>query len=205
MSGSLLSTTTDPAVERIYDNIQMTLPAVTMPVVERALWNTIQEFCIRSLYFRSKVYWAMAPGVSTVDFNPFEVNVLVVWVLHVHGLTRWGITPPAVLTDYMTPTSPREGWAIVALAPDPSSFAQFRSSTWPELLTTWFETMLDGSLFRLYGMPAKPWSSPDLAKYHGTRFRQGLNRARDIAERLHSSQQSPARAYPYFAAGRRKN
>jgi hypothetical protein len=64
--------------------------------------------------------------------------------------------------------------------------------------------MLDGTLGRLYGMPSKPWTSTQLATYHGTRFRQGMNRARDIAERLHSHQQSPRRAYPYFARGRRK-
>lgn len=203
MSGSLSASATTPDVDRLYDNIQAVLPGVTIPVIEMELWNTVQEFCIRSTYYRSSVYWAMAPGVSTVDFNPFDANTLVTWVLHVQGLTRWTIDPPALLVDVSPPTSPRNGWAILALRP--RAFDEVRLNALPELFTTWFETMLDGTLFRLYGMPAKPWSSTQLATYHGTRFRQGINRARDIAERLHSDQQSPARRYPYFAAGRRKN
>jgi hypothetical protein len=194
---------TAPDVERLYDNIQALMPAVTLPVIEMELWNTVCEFCIRSTYYRSKIYWEMAPGVSTVDFNPFDVNTLVTWVLHVDGLTRWEINPPAMLVDLYPPTASRSGWAIVSLRP--KGFDEVKLNALPELFTTWFETMLDGTMFRLYGMPVKPWSSPQLAQYHGTRFRQGINRARDIAERLHSSQQSPSRRYPYFAAGRRKN
>jgi hypothetical protein len=196
------ATTTAPDVERLYDNIQTLLPAITLPVIEMLLWSAVQEFCIRSTYFRSKVYWSMAPGVSTVDFNPFDVNTVVVWVLHVEGLTDWEINPPAMLVDFAPPTASRQGFAIVALRPH--TFDEVKLNALPELFTTWFETMLDGTLARLYAMPAKPWSAPSLAQYHGQRFRQGLNRARDIAERLHSQQQSRRRNYPYFAAGRRK-
>lgn len=192
-----------PDVERLYDNIQTTLPAITLPVIELELWNTVQEFCIRSTYFRSRLHWQMGAGTSTVDFNPFSHDMVVVWVLYAHGLTHWEINPPAQLVDFLPPTAKRSGWAQVALRP--ARFDACKLGTMPELFTTWFETMLDGTIFRLYGMPAKPWSSPQLAQYHGTRFRQGLNRARDIAERLHSHQQSPSRAFPYFARGRRKN
>jgi hypothetical protein len=188
--------------ERLYDNIQTMLPAITLPVIEMELWNTVQEFCIRSTYFRSKIHWEMGPGISTVDFNPFNLDMVVVWVLHVRGLTHWGINPPAVLYDMMPPTNGRSGDALVALRP--VRFDVLKLGAIPELFTTWFETMLDGTLARLYAMPAKPWSTPQLAQYHGTRFRQGMGRARDIAERLHSHQQSPRRAFPYFAHGRRK-
>lgn len=188
--------------DRLYDNIQTLLPAITLPVIQMELWNAIQEFCIRSTYYRSKINWVMGPGVSTVDFNPFNAEMSVVWVLYAHGLTHWEINPPAQLVDFMTPTAQRSGWALVALRP--IRFDVIRLNVLPELFTTWFETMLDGTIARLYAMPAKPWSAPQLAQYHGTRFRQGMMRARDIAERLHSHQQSPRRAFPYFAHGRRK-
>jgi hypothetical protein len=203
VSSSLSASGTTADVYRLYDNIQAVLPGVTLPLIEMALWNAVQEFCIRGTYYRSTVYWAMAPGVSTVDFNPVDANTLVVWVLHVNGLTHWSIDPPALLVDLLPPTAQRNGWAVLALRP--RAFDEVRLNALPELFTTWFETMLDGTLFRLYGQPAKPWSSPQLAQYHGTRFRQGINRGRDIAERLHSDQQSPARQFPYFASGRRKN
>jgi hypothetical protein len=192
----------NPDIERLYDNVQAVLPAVTLPIVQMELWNVVQEFCVRGTYFRSKVWWQMAPGVSSVDFNPFDARTVVVWVLSTYGLTEWMINPPAQLVDLQEPNANRTGWAIVALRP--IEFNEDNLEALPELFTTWFETMLDGTLFRLYGQPVKPWSSQQLAQYHGTRYRQGINRARDIAERLHSDQQARYRRFPYFARGRRK-
>jgi hypothetical protein len=129
--------------------------------------------------------------------------MIVTWVLNITGLTYYAITPPAMLVDHTVPLAARHGHALLVLKP--VDFSVVEQGVLPELFTTWFETMLDGTLFRLFGMPAKPWSSPELAKYHGTRYRQGLNRARDIAERQHTDQQAPRRRFPYFAGGRRKN
>jgi hypothetical protein len=195
---------TNPGVERVYDNVLATLPATTQPLIQLALWNAVEEFCIRSLYFREKVYWQMAPGVFQVDFNPFSSTQLVTWVLSQYGLTNFRVVPPAILEDLQVPPlAARTGWAWVVLKPTSFQAVQ-QQNAFPELWNTWFETMLDGTMFRLTGQPAKPWSSAQLAQYHGQRFRMGLNRARDIAERLHSDQQSPRRTYPYYAHGRRK-
>jgi hypothetical protein len=194
----------NPDVQRIYDNVLAITPSMTLPLMQVALWNAIEEFAIRSTYFRHKAYWQMACGVTTVDFNPLSASQIVVWVLDQWGLTQWEVRPPATLVDLQTPLAARTGWALLAWKP--TSFATVcQLGAFPELWSTWFETILDGTMFRLYGQPAKPWSSPQLAQYHGTRFRQGMARARDIAERLHSNQQSPRRQYPYFAHGRRKN
>jgi hypothetical protein len=189
-----------PDVERLFDNVQSVLPAITLPVIKIAAWNCIEEFAIRSTYFRDTVSWNMAIGVRDVDFNPYSADMQVCWVLAQHGLTRWQVAPPARLVDFYEPTAARSGSALLALKP-----VSFDVDLPQEMWSTWFETILDGTLFRLYGMPAKPWSSPQLSQYHGSRFRMGINRARDIAERLHSNQQSPFRAFPYFARGRRKN
>jgi hypothetical protein len=193
----------NPDVERVYDNVLAILPAVTLPLVQLALWNAIEEFAIRSTYFRHKAYWQMAPGVYTVDFNPISATQIAVWVLSQEGLTQFEVRPPATLVDLRAPLAARTGWAVLAWKPASFDSVNAQGSL-PELWSTWFETVLDGTLFRVYGQPMKPWSSPQLAQYHGQRFRQGLNRARDIAERLHSDQQSPNRAFPYFARGRRK-
>jgi hypothetical protein len=193
----------NPDIARLYDNVQSVVPGVTLPLLEQELWNTVSEFCIRSTYFRRRVYWEMAPGVSSVQFEPYSVDFSVVWVLWQHGLTNFEVRPPAELYDFLPANASRNGEALLALRP--RRFDNLRLGHLPELFTTWFETMLDGVKFRLYGMPSRPWSNTQLATYHGTRYRQGINRARYIAERLHSSQQSPFRGYPYFARGRRKN
>ena len=38
----------------------------------------------------------------------------------------------------------------------------------------YFQDWLDGTLGRLYAMPAKPWASPVHAQYHGRRFRNAM-------------------------------
>lgn len=207
MSGTLIPTSdqqtsigASPDVERLYDNVQALMPAITVPIIKIAAWNAIEEFALRSTYFRDTVSWNMAIGVRDVDFNPYSADMQACWVLGQHGLVQWLVHPPARLVDRQEPTATRSGWALLALKP-----TSFDTDLPQEMWSSWFETLLDGTMFRLYGMPAKPWSSPPNAQYHGGRFRMGINRARDIAERQHSNQQSPFRSYPYFAHGRRKN
>ena len=38
----------------------------------------------------------------------------------------------------------------------------------------YFQDWLDGTLARLYGMPAKPWNNTTMASYHGKRFRNAM-------------------------------
>jgi len=191
---------------RIYDRVQSVLGSVTQPTLDQLLWDTIDEFAIRSRYFQQKVYWQMGASQSTVDFNPFSADMVTIWVLYVFGLWDFRVDPPAVLVDTSNPvaTITRTGYALLALKPVDLNSALV--SPWMgDFWTTWYETILDGVFFRLYGQPMKPWSNPQLTTYHGTRFRQGINRARDIADRLHSHQQAQRRRYPYYAMGRRKN
>jgi hypothetical protein len=188
----------NPDIERLYDHVQAILPGVTLSLLQMMAWGAIEEFAIRSTYFREQVSWSMAIGVSTVNFNPHSADMQVCWVLGQDGLWQWQVNPPGELVDLRTPTTARTGTALLALKP-----TSFDANLPNEMWTNWFETILDGTLFRLFGMPGKPWASPQLAQYHGARFRQGINRARDVATRNWSNQQAPW-TFPYFAAGRRK-
>lgn len=47
----------------------------------------------------------------------------------------------------------------------------------------YFENWLDGVLARLMSMPAKPWSNPTLAQYHGRRFRNAISFRKQEARR----------------------
>jgi hypothetical protein len=54
-----------------------------------------------------------------------------------------------------------------------------------------FQDWLDGTLGRLYGMPAKPWASPTIAAYHAKRFRN----------RMAFRKQEAIRGYAYGVPG----
>jgi hypothetical protein len=46
-----------------------------------------------------------------------------------------------------------------------------------------FQDWLDGTLGRLYGMPAKPWSNLPIGSYHGKRFRNAMAYRKQEANR----------------------
>lgn len=194
-------------IDRFLDTVQSRLPGITVALIQLELQNVIEEFCYRSLYFREQVFWQLAMGVSQVTINPVDARLETIYIIAQQGLYNYRVDPPATLVDLQTPTSTRTGWAMIVMKP--RNWAAVQTSAWPSalpmLFTNWFEVMLDGILFRLYGQPAKPWSSQGLATYHGTRWWQGVNRARAQAESSNTREQSPFRRFPYWSHGRRKS
>lgn len=192
----------DPNVARLLDNVQATVPSVTLEMVKMQAWNAIEDFYIRSTARREKLFWQMALGVQQLDFNPFDENWLVAWVLDVHGLYYPKVVMPATIIDTQPATSVRTGSVLLALKP--VAYGTCCGILPVELWSQWFETILSGTLARLYLQPAKPYSSPQLAAVEMRKFRNGINQARDIADRGFTDG-GGRWMYPYFASGKRKN
>lgn len=190
----------DPGITRLLDNVQGIVPAVLLPIARMAAWNTIEEFYTRSTWRREWVTWCMPPQATEVDFNPYDGDWLVAWLLDYDGLTFGMVKPPAKLIDLQcSPPGERTGRALLALKP-----SSFDSEFDPLLFQQWFETILDGTLYRLYLQPAKPYSNPQMAQYHGKMYRAGCQRARSVAQLNYTD--GPGRwSFPFFANGRRKN
>lgn len=189
----------DPGVERLYDNVQAVVPGIGLAATKLAAWNTIENFYIQSTARREHLYWKMAAGVLTIDFNPYDADWLVAWILDYTGLTNGKVEMPSVLRDLTspTPTVERNGEVWVALKP-----VSFDANFEPALWSQWFETILAGTLFRLYSQPAKPYSSPPLATFHGKEYRKGVAVARGTAQRGFTN--APSWRFPYYAGGMRK-
>lgn len=69
----------------------------------------------------------------------------------------------------------------------------------PDFMAThFFEAVLHGTLGRLYEYPGRPFSDAAKARYHTTKFRNELVRARDIADRKFSTADVPVQ-FPSFA------
>ena len=189
----------DGGLARIYDTVQMVLPGVQFPVIQAAVWDAIEEFCIDSTFLRQRIGWIMPPEVTQVDLNPLSGSAVVCWVLSVEGLIHFEVHPPAVIVD-LGPYAKqqRQGYSMVAWKPT------YLAEDFPcTLLDMWHEGIKDGALSRLYGQPMKPYSSEKLGSFHGTRFQNAVRRARDAANRYNVG---PAQfTYPYFARGRRRS
>ena len=202
MSGAA-TTSGSGGLDRIYDPIEATLPGVQHSVVQMCLFDAVEEFCFRSTYWRQKVSWAMAPGVTWVNLNPVSAQANVASVLSVctENHMRWSLIPPATLLD-MTQSNPagqaltRTGTALVSCKPN-----QLVVGSLPGfLIDDWSEALRDGALFRLHAQMAKPYTDPQRAEFHGRRFRNQISLAREQAHRFRDY---PDWAYPYFAHGRR--
>lgn len=186
-------------LERIYDAVQTVVPGVTFAVVQMAVWDTIDEFCTRSTYLRETLSWTLPPNERSVDLNPISAVLTAVWVLDVTGLNPYRVDPPAILHDGGDATQGRSGYAWVACKP-----TRLTTNLPAVLVDNWYETLKDGTLGRLYMQPAKPYSSKELALFHGTRFRDGLRLARDAARKFNAGPNPGTWQFPYFATGRRK-
>lgn len=186
-------------LDRIYDAVEASLPGVAHPMVQLALRDTLDEFCVRSIYWRQPVGWTMVAGTLLVDLNPIDNVALVAWVLGVSGLRAWVVRPPGILIDAGDGSTDRTGMALVACKPNWASAADFAIALPSFLTDDWSEALRDGVLFRLHGQLAKPYSSPPLAMYHGKRFRAQIQLAREAAR---NSGDFVAPGFPYFANGR---
>lgn len=192
----------DPGVERVYDNVQVQVPSVMLSAVKLALWNTIEDFYIQSTMCREHVFWKMAAGVQTIDFNPFDESRTVAWVLDFSGVGKGKIEPPAVLRDLTFPVPEIERGGEAWLALKPVSFDAVACHACGDLWSSWFETILAGTLYRLYSQPAKPYSSPLLAQVNSSIYRRGIASARDTARRGFTAGRPVG--FPYFARGGRR-
>lgn len=185
----------NPDFTRVYDNVQAVVPMVQLPLVKMLLWNTIEDFCVRSSAFRVKINWSMGISVSQIDFNPVDGDTLVAWVHSVTGLPSFRVDPPGLLVDLLEPLAVRTGTATVATKP-----VSFDATMPPLLFTNWFDVILSGVFMRLHEQAGRPWSSQSTSALHGRRYRSGLNSAHAQANALFGN--APQWQFPYYANGR---
>lgn len=183
---------------RLYDAVESIVPGVAHPVVQMVMWDAIEEFCVRSTFWRETMEWVMPIGNREVDLNPVGSGAIVANVLDVRGLTSFSVYPPALLTDSGSTDQPRSGFAYVSCKP-----TRLGNAIPSFLVDDWYEGIKDGAMGRLYQQPGKPYSSPQLAEIHLKRFRTQMRLARDQAERFNS--RGPAQwSFPLFAKGHRR-
>jgi hypothetical protein len=192
VSGTLDYISAVGGLDRVYDNIEAVLAGVQHSIVQMELWNTIEEFCTRTTIWRLHVGWAMAAGVNTVNLNPLDDISLVTHILQIYGHQPVRVRAPATLIDAGDTRLARAGSVVVAAKP-----RRLADEVVPSLLVDeWSEELRDGTLFRLYMQPGKPYTSPQLATMYAKKWRHAMTRA------LVQAKQSQCRPhFPYFARG----
>jgi len=190
----------DPGLDRLLDNLQAQVPGLTNDMAMLVAWNVIEDFYVKSAYRREHVYFRMDPGVMRIDFDPYDSHWRVSRFMKLFGLNadyNFKIEPPGGLRDltYPPPTSERVGEVILALKPNSIS-TPLPYDVW----TTYWETLLNGALHRLYLQPGKPYSDMNASQAMGRLYRSGIASARADAQSQHLRDGQPW-VFPYFARG----
>ena len=177
------------------------LPGPTMELIQAEFVSTMREFFSRSSCWTADLTpQDIVAGQVEYCFDPITAGV----VINYMRIVRVGVYPirpmPTLQVRNVTPADQPSSYSnpepnTVILYPIPaidiadglSVNASLIPTTcdveFPSYIKTQFyEPLFDGLLGRMYSYPDRPWTSPELAKYHLRRFRSGMARVRGIAE-----------------------
>ena len=194
-AGGMFQSTND--LGRLLDNVGGLLPGLTTDMLTMVCWNTIEDFYLRSTYRREHVYWCLRPGETVLRFDPYDRNWRVCRFMGFSGLSKAKFVPPGQVIDLTCPApdTDRNGEAYLALKPKDINVA-LPYDVW----TTYFETLMNGVLHRLYMQPGKPYGDLNAAMAHGKLYRSGVASARADAQAQHV-REGVEWSFPYFARG----
>lgn len=191
---------TTVSINRILDGVRVQTPGCLDGTLRMELFNVTKEFCQRSDIWRESVHIHIQPNIHEYTIHSQD-RALINRLLAVEGSHRttgsdkhlFGV-PRVPQEGYLDiagenailriprPPSEKEEWqAHISLAPiDPTD-----SEGLPRLpnyiVEKYQDSIQSGLLSRLMMYPGKPYSSPQMAQFHGRRFYTGVNLAKKEA------------------------
>lgn len=205
-----------PAMQTMFNTIRIRVPGITdeqlqIEVMEAArlffsestAWRDTREFNITALAYQVTLQnwapgaevlfplfasWAginLMPTNDITDFTQAQTGLpqVVTWDLS----KRLTFAPKPLVGDVLRVSVVLQPALLNPVIPDTQ-------------ISAWFEGLLDTVLGRIYGIPAKPWSSAALALLHMKKSRSWINKARDAANRGFARGETRW-TFPYFARG----
>jgi hypothetical protein len=174
---------------RVLDTVQSRLPGVVEAAVDLELKNTLNELFTRTNVWRERIILNVLDGVTDYELLPSEpTNSKLLFVLYaaINGTSfSYHILQPRTMILKDTPIESDEGAMEVVVSltlsdgvccdPECDAFI-------PDFVYDYyFEGILDGTMGRLMGAPAKPYSDKERATYHLKRFQMAMVDARTQA------------------------
>lgn len=190
-------------LDRLLDTLRVTLPGALDSAIKEELWNCTDEFCRHTDAYRVKQDIALAPGQTV-----YPVAVPGAVVLRVYNVTHPAIAMREVrydrdLGEVILSAIPEAEQAATPLTltlslaptPDEPDYTQWL----PEgLWARYYPVFLDGTMGRMHGQAAKPYSAQQKAAYHLSRFRRKMAEARHDAS-VNGAPSGQTWRFPRFA------
>lgn len=193
----------DLDLTRLMKNARISLPGAIDSAIKNELFAVMKEFFQKSSCWRETVPFGVDPDDTEQTYQlvpSMGIVTQLMWVKDEMGnQRRFGtMDEPGVLVLNETPSSPAEWTANIALSVDEpkteDGYPQF-----PQWVIDRYENgLLDGILGRMYGQPAKPYTSGQAAMMKMKFFRATINEA-TIAANQSNVYGAQAWRFPKFA------
>ena len=189
-------------IQDLYPYVMPAVQGCPTNLVKNALRHAINEFCEKTLIWRS----SFAPMDLIKDQSTYTMTAPVGTVVEapVYVSVHNNILRPTNIEDLDQTCS---GWRLssantplmyyvdnnseLILVPTPSEDAagelsveaalkmDLTSDTLPDwMFQNWVETLAHGALMRLHAMPGHVWTDANTVAYHKSKFRDGISRAK---------------------------
>jgi hypothetical protein len=188
-------------VARLLNDLRIKLPGSSDRGIKQELWSVLFEFFQDSRSWRGEQYFYVTAGTQNYaiapedggqiielfyvhDGNQFPAAAFLPDFNHIH--IRWPVQQTTVVPSGPPPyplslTSPWKAGYLENIA-EPATQGELPvAPSW--VLRVYREHILDGVLGKMMSQKNKPYSDPNLAKYHLARFRAGIAIARTAAMR----------------------
>jgi hypothetical protein len=213
------------------DDLMPRLPGATEELVNHELYAALRQLCEEGWAWYQDITIDVKAAKQTYYLDPLPGNARVGYVLSAFYNPTSGyrrrltpmVTIPAAIVPNPNPDSEDDtpiGYLMtdpgtMKLSPTPSADAPkgltigltaiplSPTCSFPDYFFTHYrDTLIDGVMARMQLMKSMAWSDTNLATINGRKWRNWLNRTRDITKRRYSTGDRNWR-FPYFAAQRR--
>jgi hypothetical protein len=174
--------------EYIISQAQVQLPASTDAGIQHELYDTLREFFNDTSSWTEDIPVSVVPDVVTYQLVPVEGQIIrLLGACDQNGIRQAAIMPSLGVLLLRYPLS--QDTAITAtvvknvVQPTADDFYPV-APDW--ILPVWGIGILDGLLGRMMNQKSKPYADAELAKYHLSRFRDAIARARTAASRANT-------------------
>lgn len=191
------------SLDRFMNNVRMRLPGALDDAIKYEVFNTLDEFCKETNAWQEKITLSVTATDLEYEIEPEDNRATIVKLLYVtkdgQPSVAAALPNPELLAFQDLPSVTSEYIAVVALTViDPVSVNDALPDRPDWFFTLYSQELLDGVLSKMMSQPAKPYSSPTSAVYHGRRFRNALSKVRVAVEHQHT-QGTQRWRFPAFA------
>jgi hypothetical protein len=162
--------------DRLFDNLRVALPGVTDNALKLELYNVLDDFCRDASVWRETIEVPLIEGMDTYLVTPAGTEITRVYNIDHATLDVANATYEfgQLLFDQAPTLADTEApaYLTVALTPALTQGADPENMLPEDMWSLWHRAILSGTMARMMGQPAKPYSNPQQAVLRHTEYVQ---------------------------------